>query len=201
MHRKAQFSVTLLACLALMLPLLGACGKSAPTRFYSLAAEAPEPEQKPAGPCYSLGIGPVDTPAYLDRTQIVTRGEGNRMLLAEFDQWIEPVQANFSRALTDALSRMVCARPVMGYPWPGGVRPDYQVAVQVRTFDGSLGKDALLHADWSIADKDGRVLAWKSSVLREPCAGIDHAALVAAQGRLVDRFAKEVAAALSSIAR
>jgi uncharacterized lipoprotein YmbA len=123
------------------------------------------------------------------------------MLLAEFDQWIEPVQANFSRALTDALTRLVCAKPVMGYPWPGGVRPDYQVAVQVRTFDGTLNKEAVLRADWSVADKDGKVVAWKSSSLREPCAGPDHAALVAAQGKLVDRFAAEVAGALATQAR
>ena len=201
MPRNMRISLAGLACLALALPLLGGCGKSAPTRFYSLSADGPAQAEKPAGPCRSLGIGPVDIAAYLDRTQIVTRGEGNRMLLAEFDQWIEPVQANFTRAFTDALTRQVCARPVVDYPFPGGTSPDYQVAVQVRSFDGTLGKDALLQANWSITDKDGRNVAWKSSALREPCAGPDHAALVAAQGRLVERLAKEVAEELVKVIR
>ena len=199
MSRKSLLPLSLLTCLALVLPLLGACGKSAPTHFYSLAGEAGEPAQAPGGPCYSLGIGPIDMPAYLDRTQIVTRGEGNRMQLADFDQWIEPVQANFTRALTDALSGMVCAKPIMGFPWPGGITPDRQIAVQVRQFDGALGREAVLRADWSITNKDGRVLVWKSTTLREPCPGGEYGSLVAAQSRLVGRFAQEIAQALSNL--
>ncbi len=200
MPRNTPCSLILAACLALALPLTGGCGKSAPTHFYSLAA-APGAQAPPASPCYSLGVGPVDTPPYLDRPQIVTRGEGNRMLLADFDQWIEPVQANFTRAFSDALSRKVCARPMVGYPWPAGIRPDYQVTVQVRSLDGTLGGEALLHAAWSVMDKDGRVIAWKDTTLREPSGAATHAALVAAQARLVERFAGEVAGALSSLAR
>jgi len=201
MMKKSPAAQRLLVCLALALPLLGACGKSAPTHFYSLATEPREALQPPKAPCYSLGVGPVDLPAYLDRTQIVTRGEGNRMLLADFDQWIEPVQANFTSALSDALSRKVCAKPLMGFPWPGGSRPDYQIAIQVRTFDGALGKEAVLRADWSVADRDGKVLAWKASALREAASGNDYPSLVAAQSRLVEKLAQEMAESLATLAK
>ena len=74
------------------------------TEIISAGMAAPAPADKaPAGSCPSLGLGPVDLPAYLDRTQIVTRGEGNLMLMAEFDQWIEPVQANFTRGRGDLM--------------------------------------------------------------------------------------------------
>jgi uncharacterized lipoprotein YmbA len=201
MFRMKPFAKLLTVCMALALPLMSACGKSAPVRFYSLASEytAEQAAQDPKTPCVSLGVGPVDFPAYLDRTQIVTRGDANRMNLSEFDQWIEPVQANFTSALMDALVSQVCAKPLVGFPWPGGVRPDRQIAIQVREFDGKLGREAVLRADWSIIDKDGKVLVWKSTLLREACPGVDYGPLVAAQSRLVGRLAKEIAQAISGL--
>ena len=40
----------------------------------------------------ALGVGPVTLPSYLDRPQIVTRLESNRLDMAEFEQWAEPLQ-------------------------------------------------------------------------------------------------------------
>lgn len=199
---RQKRSAMQLACLALVLTTLAACGKSAPIRFYSLAPDPGQSEPANPGqttPCFALGVGPVDFPAYLDRTQIVTRGEANRMNLAEFDRWIEPIQANFTSALMDALSGQLCAKPLVGFPWPGGVRPDRQISVQVREFDGTLGRDAVLRADWSVSDKEGQVLIWKSTSLREPCPGNDFGSLVAAQSRLVRQLAQEMARAVSGL--
>ncbi|MEA5090897.1 PqiC family protein [Solidesulfovibrio sp.] len=178
-----------------MLPLAG-CGKSAPTHFYSLNATPQKSEAAPAGPCMSVGVGPVDFPAYLDRAQIVTRSGGNRMHLAEFDQWIETPRENFQRVLTENLAGLVCAKPLVTYPWPTGGHPDRQVVIQVARFDGVLGQDAVLRASWSILDADGNNLAWRSNEYRETAATPDYDSLAAAQSKLVEQFAKDVAASL-----
>jgi len=203
MFHLKPFAKLLTVFMAFALPLLSACGKSAPVRFYSLTSDftTEQAAQDPKASCLALGVGPVDFPAYLDRTQIVTRGDANRMNLSEFDQWIEPVQANFTSALMDALASQVCAKPLVGFPWPGGVRPDRQIAVQVREFDGKPGREAVLRADWSIIDKDGKVLVWKSTLMREACPGVDYGPLVAAQSRLVGRLAKEMAQAVAELPR
>lgn len=173
------------------------CGKSAPTHFYSL--NVPNPAQAaPAGPCLALGIGPVDFPAYLDRSQIVTRLGPNQMQLAEFDQWVEPLRDNFQRALMENLSGLVCAKPLVSHPWPSGGHPERQVAVQVERFDGALGQDAVLRASWTVLDADGKALTWRTADLREPAAGPDYAGLAAAQSRLVARFAAQVAESLQA---
>lgn len=186
------------ACLLLVPLLAAACAKSAPTHFYSLTEpQASAEKPRPAGPCLALGVGPVEFPPYLDRTQIVTRGQGNHMKLADFDQWIEPVQANFTAALQDSLAARVCAEPLVGFPWPDDVSPDRRIAVRVRQFDGVLGQTAVLRADWSVSDKQGKVLAWRTSTLSEPCGGGEYSALVAAQSRLVARLADEMAKALA----
>ena len=190
--------VALLAGAACCLPLLAGCGKSAPTHFYSLNTAAPKTDTVPAGPCQSVGIGPVDLPAYLDRSQIVTRLGDNQMHLADFDQWIESPHDNFQRALTDNLSRLICAKPLFTYPWPVGGHPDRQVVIQVARFDGALGQEAVLRVSWSVLDADNKTLDWRSTDYREAVQGPDYAALAAAQSRLVEKFAKDVAASLGA---
>lgn len=171
------------------------CGRSAPAHFYSLSAPATD-APSPAEPCISLGIGPVEFPAYLDRSQIVTRTGANRMHMAEFDQWIEPLRENFQRILMQDLSGLVCAKPLVNHPWPVGATPERQVAIQVSRFDGTLGQDAVLRASWSVLDADGKTLAWRTANLQEKPEGPDYAALAAAQSRLVSRFAAQVAESL-----
>ncbi len=191
----ARTCIVAMALAAGMLSLAG-CGKSAPTHFYSLNATPQKIEAATAGPCMSVGVGPVDFPAYLDRAQIVTRSGGNRMHLAEFDQWIETPRENFQRVLTENLAGLVCAKPLVTYPWPTGGHPDRQVVIQVARFDGVLGQDAVLRASWSILDADGNNLAWRSNEYRESAATPDYDSLAAAQSKLVEQFAKDVAASL-----
>ena len=199
MSCKPRFLVLLLAAgAACCLPLMAGCGKSAPTHFYSLNTAAPKTDTAPAGPCLALGIGPVDFPAYLDRSQIVTRIGDNQMHLAEFEQWIEAPHDNFQRALTENLNRLVCAKPLYTYPWPVGGHPDRQVVIQVSRFDGTLGQDVVLRVSWSVLDNDNKVLAWRTADYRETAQGPDYAALAAAQSRLVEQFAKDVAVTLGA---
>lgn len=183
----------LLACLA-----AAGCGKSAQTRFYTLESD---PEAAKTAPCISLGVGPVDFPPYLDRTQIVTRMDGARMHLAEFDQWIEPLHDAFARALATNLTRPGCDKPVVQTPLPPGVKPRYQLAVQVRRFDAAPGREAVLEASWSILDDGGKALAYKSSVLREPLPGMDYPLIAKTQSALTARLAGEVAAELNRLAK
>jgi uncharacterized lipoprotein YmbA len=187
--------------LALSLALfMAGCGKSPPTRFYSLTA-AQATDAVPARDCPSLGVGPVEFPAYLDRTQIVTTGAGTTMQLAEFDQWIEPVRNNFERILMENLSLIGCAGPLVSFPWPSGMRPERQVAIQVRRFDGTLGGQAVLRADWTILDSGGEALLWRTTAAGEQATGPDYAALAAAQSRLVETLARDVVAGLAEAAR
>lgn len=195
--RPRRFAVlAALAAMTVCLPLLFGCGRSAPTQFYSLSTEAEKAAPQPAGPCLSVGVGPVDFPAYLDRSQIVTRTGANQMHLAEFAQWIETPRENFQRILTENLAGLICAKPLVTYPWPTGGQPDRQIVIQVARFDGILGQDAKLRASWSVLDADNKRLVWRSAEYREAAAGPGYDALAAAQSRLVERLAKDVAASL-----
>ncbi len=116
--------------------------------------------------------------------------------MGDFEQWIEPLRDNFQRALTENLGRLVCAKPLVTYPWPVGGHPDRQIVVQVANFDGTLGQESWLRVSWSILDADNKQLVWRTAEYREPVPGPDYASLAAAQSRLVEKFAKDVAGSL-----
>jgi uncharacterized protein len=72
-----------------LLVVLTGCASTPPSRFYTLSAMPKVlPVNLPADlpGDFSLGVGPVNIPQYLDREQIVTRVGENELVLAEFDR-------------------------------------------------------------------------------------------------------------------
>jgi uncharacterized lipoprotein YmbA len=152
------------------------------------------------GGCAAISVGPVQLPDYIDRPQIVTRISANKLVLAEFDQWAEPLGDSFPRILIENLSTLVCADPISLYPSRGPTSIDYRVEVEVIRLDGRLGEHASLAARWIILDeKDMKVLLTKKSNLNSPVQGADYEALVSAQSQTIAAFSREIAEALKAI--
>ena len=76
---------------------------------------------------------------------------------------------------------------------------DFQVIVNVREFDGSLGGIVTLNADWVVTGKgDDKSMIAKKSVLQENADGADYQAYVAAQSRLLAKLSKEITAEIKN---
>ncbi|WP_428353970.1 PqiC family protein [Methyloprofundus sp.] len=139
-------------------------------------------------------VGPVSIPDMLDQSQIVTRTGANTLDVDEYNRWSGEFQSDIQRIIgeniaillpTDqvALSQEIILLPV-----------DFQVIVNVREFDGSLGGVVTLNADWVVAGKgDDKSMIAKKSVLRENADGADYQAYVAAQSRLLAKLSQEIA--------
>jgi uncharacterized lipoprotein YmbA len=151
-------------------------------------------------PCIAISIGPIELPDYVDRSQIVTQISPNKLRLAEFDQWAEPLKENFSRVLMENLSILLCADPITLYPSRGPIDTDYRVEVEVIRIGGRLGEQADLVARWIILEeKDGTVLfTWKSKI-SSPVEGDDYEALVAAQSQTIEALSRHIADAFETI--
>jgi uncharacterized lipoprotein YmbA len=179
---------------------LGACA-STPSRFYILNT-LPASETVPAtaaaqGPV--IGVGPITLPKYLDRPQIVTRASRNQLALGEFDRWAEPLQDNVSRVLAENLALLIPTDHILLNPWPRSAPVDYQVAVEVRHFDGWLGGESVLLALWSILDGAERQLISKRAFLNVPVGGRDYEAIVVAMNQMVESLSRDIAAAIRSL--
>ena len=82
--------------------LFAGCAATTPTRFYTLSSLVAAPGEASQGlPHLAIGVGPVTLPEYLNRPQIVTRVGSNRIALADFESWAEPLDGLFARILTE----------------------------------------------------------------------------------------------------
>ncbi|MCG8686342.1 MAG: PqiC family protein [Desulfobacterales bacterium] len=151
--KKKRTAYFLTICLVLCM-VLGACtGKSAPTNFYLLnvesASSSPVDVSSETGHL-KIGIGPVEIPAYLDRPQIVTRSGPNRLHLAEFDSWAEPLKETIDRLMVETISGMMDQTAVVVLPWNGRMTLDYQVVVEVIQMDNQKSGEAFLAVRWAM---------------------------------------------------
>ena len=76
-----------------ILIIIGGCASTPPSRFYVLSPlQGDHRQAKADDTCAAISVGPVELPDYVDRSQIVTRISPNKLYLAEFDQWAEPLK-------------------------------------------------------------------------------------------------------------
>ena len=163
--------ITRLIVFGMALPLLTAClnlggSPSTATRFFLLesrpaAALTTAATDAPAE--FTLGVGPVTIPGYLDRPQIVTRADGNQLLVDDFRQWAEPLRASITRVMREDLALSTGARHVYAHPWNRSAAIDFQVSLDVIRFEADTAGAVTLIAVWRVFDNDGR----RSTLLHE----------------------------------
>ncbi len=176
------------------------CARSKPARYYMLTAMSGSEQASKEGPSGGnvvIGIGPVTFPQYLDRPQIVTRSSENRVELAEFDRWAEPLAHNFSRVLAENLSTLLSTNYMVLYPWKGSTPIDYQVVLTAIRFDASLGGSAVLDVRWTVLDKDRKnVVPMRAAKVTEQAPSQTYQAIVQAESATLEELSRQIADAI-----
>jgi len=197
------FHKLIVLMLGVLLAVHFGCASSPPPRFYLLSSlDTISPETKPSAEerCFSIGIGTIKIPDYLDQPRIVTRGAPNEIARAEFDRWGEPMKDNLTRVLAKNLSILLCTKTIAFFPWRGGTPIDYRIEMEVLRLDGSLGGNVSLEAWWMVFSGDGkRMLFSKKSSFNEAVGGKDYKSLASAQSRTVGRLSAEIAEAIKTL--
>jgi uncharacterized lipoprotein YmbA len=183
---------------SLILLLVGCAGRSKPSRFYVLSPMAdPEFAMKSASEGrndISIGIFPVSLPKYLKKQQIVTRTGDNELYLAEYDRWAGRIEEDIGRVIAENLSLMLATDQILSYPPIETNGQDYNIQIVINRFDGRLGGEIQLIAQWAVFDGQGKkVYGVKTTHIREPARGNGYADMVAAQSRALAVFSHELA--------
>lgn len=192
------------ACVLLALVILAGCAASEPSRFYTLAPQAPSATAATTAGISSevrrnVALSPVQVPRYLDRPQLVTRSDANTLEFAEFDKWSEPLADMIGRALAEDLSHRLPNGRVFLLPIRQAVPIERIVDVQVMRFEADAAGLVTLHARWQVFTEAGRKLVKaEETLVREPAAGAGKAAQVAAMSRALSRLAADIAGGLAS---
>jgi hypothetical protein len=165
-------------------------------RYYTLASSA-EPSVRSASGL-TVGLGPVTLPGYLSRSSLVTRVDDTRVHYAEGDLWAEPLGKQFTRTLSENLSRALGGARIVDYAWYPSAPIDVAVAVNVLAFEVDSTGAATLNAGWALRDPHSRQVGYEGqSAIVEPAGGppgkAAGGAAVAALSRALAQLSREVA--------
>jgi uncharacterized lipoprotein YmbA len=174
-----------------------------PSRFYTLnplKAHGERSRSVTAEQGFSVAVGPVAIPDYLDRPQILTRSGPSELKLAEFDRWAGSLEEDISRVLAENLSVLLSKDHVTVFRWRGDAYlfpAEYRVGIDLMRFEGTMRESVTLAARWSVnREEDKKILAARESNIREPVGGQDYDALVGAMSRALATLSREIAAAI-----
>jgi uncharacterized lipoprotein YmbA len=146
----------------------------------------------------ALGLGPIKFPDYLQRGDIVTWIEPNRLQYSDNDHWAEPLKDNFTSVFAQNLTGLLGTQQIVNFPWYSSTHIDYQIAVTMERFECNDRGQARLAADWSINDANGRALDGGQSDLNAPCgSNIDQA--VAGLSQTLAAFSRQIAQAVVQV--
>ncbi|NPT43034.1 hypothetical protein GNZ12_17280 [Paraburkholderia sp. 1N] len=183
----------------IVLTVLAGCATSPASSFYTLSPVQAVGQPQRADPIL-IAIDPVTVPELVDRPQIVSRLDANRVSIDEFARWAEPLKRQISRVLAADLAQRIPGAIVSSYPQ----RVDenaYRVSVDVQSFDSSADGTVMLAVIWSVRQpKRGERISGQT-VVHEPVNGPGYDALVAAHSRALASVAGDVAVAARSAMR
>jgi uncharacterized lipoprotein YmbA len=186
----------LMSLSTIALCFLAGCATSPASKFYTLSAVQVVEQSSNAAPV-AIAIDPVTVPELVDRSQIVTKLDTNRVSIDEFARWAEPLKSQIPRVLAADLAQFIPGAIVSTYPQ----RVDdnaYRVSVDVQSFDASTNGAVTVAVIWSVRAPNRRERVSGRSVVHETADGPGYDALVKAHSRALASVASDIAAATHS---
>jgi len=182
---------------ALVATVVGGCGTSRLSQFYTLDSTA-EADGAPSAN-YGVMVGPVSVPTSVDRPEIVVQVAPNRVEIDQFNRWAAPVAEGIARTVAGDLAALLRTREVATAPF-ANFDAAYRVTINVQRFDSLPGEAALIDAVW-VVRKGGDAKVYRGrTVAREAVRGEGFDALAAAHSRALAKLSADIAAAIRSAA-
>jgi len=174
------------------------CGKSAPSRFYTLGSTA-KGTATAAGAEYSVMVGPVSVPASVDRSEFVVQVAPNRVEIDEFNRWAAPLGQSIARTVAGDLTVLLGTPDVAVAPF-ANFDPVYRVTIDVQRFDSVPNDSVLIEAVWAVRQTKGGATHSGRTVARETVGGGDFDAIAAAHSRALAKLSSDIATAMQAAA-
>jgi uncharacterized lipoprotein YmbA len=201
--KSCEKMASIVICAVFLAVGLSACGAGAPSRFYVLSTTAALETQKGmfrAKRQRTIGIGPIMLPAYLDKSQIVTKATRYRLALAELDQWAEPLKDNVSRVLVENISILLASDQVHAFPASTSIRDDFQISIDILAFDCRLVGGCMLTARWSVFDlRKNRVVSSKRFEYTKASGQAGYEALARVMSEALAELSRDIARVVGAL--
>ncbi len=185
------------------LTLLGGCGSSPPSAFYTLTPMVDETPGEVSARPLAIGLGPFSFPRFLDRPQVVRRQDSNQLVLDEFNRWGGSLDDDFPRVFSENLGRALHTSRIVVFPSELRLPLDFRVTAEVMAFEAGPSDQAMLRVRWAVLEPTTReVLHMRESVYRRslPPAASVSVQITALSATLAD-FSRDVADELRRLPR
>jgi uncharacterized lipoprotein YmbA len=174
--------------------------ESAPVRYYALsAAPADSSTSSPrGGPAFA--IASVRIPQYLSHKWIVTRNGETEISLAADDQWAAPLADDIGRVLSENLTAMIPSDRVVQLPLSAAVPIDYEIRVEIISFERQADGTVDLVARWTVFGDGGRrLVTMNRSAFRTTDVPNDYPSITRAMSSLIAELSREIAATMQRL--
>lgn len=177
--------------------LAGCLGSAPTTRLYMLDPVAEGTAVGHNQKLVTLIVREVRLPQYLDRPQIVTRDEGHRLQLAEFDHWGGDLREDMTRTLVANLGRLLASDQIFAAPLHAAVKPDFRLDLEILRFEREPGGQVRLTARWWLTrGADGGVAVSRELSITGKTTAASYPALVASMSSVYGELAQAIADSL-----
>lgn len=146
---------------------------------------------------FTIGIKVIYFPEYLDRKQIVTHDQDNKILIALSDSWAEPLQDNLLRVLRKDLNLLLPQAQVALSPWEQDPHGALKIDLLINDFSGRLDKETIVDINWTIK-KDKQLIDQGRFYAHHPI-GSSYSNLATGLSESVEKLSQTLAKSLNSI--
>jgi len=141
---------------------------------------------------FSVGLGPIEFPGYLERQQVATRTSMNRLSYSETDRWAAPLAENFSRVLGQNIAHLLNSAQMIPFPWQTNDAPNYQVKIEVLQFEANGNQEVWLTARWSVIGRNKKIMVGQRSSLNRRAGSLSTEDYVKALSDTVGELSREI---------
>lgn len=177
----------------LLVSLLSGCASTSPdVTYFTLQPTQPLPEKESVKQAVSVLLGPAEFPAYLLRSQIVTRDE-NRLHIDDYNRWASGFEGSVMSVLGENIRRNLNTSHIVVYPAQPRFEIDYRVVLDIIQFDGERGEKVIMNVRWMILDASGdKALVVDQHTFKQRTDGYKFDHLVEAYNKLLARLSVRI---------
>ncbi|MEI7611392.1 MAG: PqiC family protein [Betaproteobacteria bacterium] len=155
--------------LLMLLGVLGACGSTPSSTFYSLreaSAALATPSASKESP--KLAVMPINLPDLIDRPQLVVLSGGRQVRLLEHQRWAEPLRREIPRLIAEDLGQLLNSSGVVALPADiQALAPDYRLLLDVQRLEASEGVGVDVDVVWVLSSRQATIRSGRTTLRQE----------------------------------
>ena len=138
-------------------------------------------------------IAPVEVADYLDKPQIITRLDDQRVVVNELDRWAGSIDKNIQSVIKTNLAVKMPKYTILSKPLSEPIDGKYTLYIHIDKFDGDINGSVVLDGRWSLVYEDENSFI-KGKEFHYHTQGVQTLiGVIKSESKLLDRLSSDIA--------